>query len=43
MPLTEKEKAYLAGFIDGEGCVSFAKRKIYITHKRKGKGRADRL
>ncbi len=29
--LSETEKAYFAGFIDGEGCVSFAWRKKYIT------------
>jgi len=33
--MTELEKAYVAGFIDGEGCVSFATRKVkqvtYIT------------
>lgn len=30
--LSEVEKAYIAGIIDGEGCISIAKRKVkYIT------------
>ncbi len=31
MPLTEIEKAYAAGIIDGEGCVSLSRRKKYLT------------
>jgi len=31
MPLTNEEKAYLAGVLDGEGCVGVAWRQVYLT------------